>query len=161
MDVLAFQGIGGLEEYAEKMKTPAQQRAERGIDPKLTTQKRDAEKKKARAKKKELEKISQAAVRKETQAAMRALYQSHSIAQISTIHVRAEVGMHKKGAKRKLKESMAQHVKAQQALKKQKLAQEQAQHRQKWEPNWCSLFTSKTLVLLSRTTIFISKTLVL
>ena len=42
-EVLAFQGLEGLEEMQELLKTPAQKRAELGIDKFLTSQKQRIE----------------------------------------------------------------------------------------------------------------------
>ena len=43
-EVLAFQGLEGLEEMQEFLKTPAQKRAELGSDKFLTSQKQNVEK---------------------------------------------------------------------------------------------------------------------
>ena len=43
-EVLGFEGLEGLDEMKELLKTPAQKRAERGIDKFLTSQKQNVEK---------------------------------------------------------------------------------------------------------------------
>ena len=121
MEISGLDGIEGLEQYKDLMKTPAQQRLERGIDPKLKSQKRDGEKSKAKQARKEKERISKAEVSKEARAAMRAFKaDGYSIAQIATQCVRPQVGKGKKTAKSKLVGAMAQALIKAKAKKKAK-----------------------------------------
>ena len=121
MEIAALEGIEGLEQYKELMKTPAQQRQERGIDPKLKSQKRDGEKAKSKQARKEKERISKAEVSKEARLAMRALKgEGYSIAQIATQCVKPQVGKGKKTAKSKLVGAMAQALIKAKAAKKAK-----------------------------------------
>ena len=121
MEISGLDGIEGLEQYKDLMKTPAQQRLERGIDPKLKSQKRDGEKTKAKQARKEKERISKAEVSKEAREAMRALKaDGYSIAQIATQCVRPQVGKGKKTAKSKLVGAMAQALIKAKAKKKAK-----------------------------------------
>jgi len=121
MEISGLDGIEGLEQYKDLMKTPAQQRLERGIDPKLKSQKRDGEKTKAKQARKEKERISKAEVSKEAREAMRALKaDGYSIAQIATQCVRPQVGKGKKTARSKLVGAMAQALIKAKAKKKAK-----------------------------------------
>jgi len=119
MEVSGLAGIEGLQQYKELMKTPAQQRLDRGIDPNLKSQKRDGEKTKAKQARKEKERISKAEVSAETRKTMRGFKaEGYSLAQISTQCVRPQVGKGKKTAKSKLIGAMAKALAKAHAKKK-------------------------------------------
>ena len=121
MEISGLEGIEGLDQYKELMKTPAEQRRERGIDPKLTSQKRDGEKTKAKQRRKEKERVSKAEVSKEARAAMRTLKaDGYSIAQIATQCIRPQVGKGKKTVKSKHVGAMAKALIKAKAAKKAK-----------------------------------------
>ena len=120
-----FQGIEGLEAFEELMKTPAQQRLARGIDPNLKTQKKDFQKSKEKQRRREKERVSNAEVKTEARQVMRDLKaQRFSLAQISSKCVKAEVGKGKKTAKSKMVGAMAKALAKAKAAKKVTQAKE-------------------------------------
>ena len=116
LEISSFHDIDGLEEYKEMLKTPAQLRKERGIDPKLTSQKQDLEKKKAKAAKAELTRLARKPLRKEAIEQIRELTgEGYSMDQIATQVGVPAVGGKGKSAKKKLRDSIANKMKAKKA----------------------------------------------
>ena len=127
MAVSSFKGIQGLEEYADLMKTPREQRIERGIDPCLTSQRRDQERAKRLKRKRELRKLAREPLRKEAAAQMRALReQGFSVAQISAAMICPELGAKKgKKAKKGVRDAIAKKLAASKKVKDQEPKAEQ------------------------------------
>ncbi len=97
--ILAFEG---LDEYKELLKSPAQLRKERGIDPMLSSQKPDEEVKRRRAQKLSTWRRLRTTVRTEALSRMRALKAAgYSVSQISSAVIQPSVG---KGATQKRKD---------------------------------------------------------
>ena len=135
MQISSFHDIQGIEECSELLKTPAQQRKERGIDPKLTSQKCNASR--------ILEKRRKAKVRQELRKPMRAeankqmrelRSQGYSIAQISAQMIVPELGKKGSGSKehgkfkKRLRDSLAKSMaKAKKAKAEKKETPEEAE----------------------------------
>jgi len=107
MSVSTFRNIKGLEECADLLRTPAQQRLAAGLDPKLTTQKANTEKAASRKRKRDQRTELRKPLRAEAMKQMRDLrQQGHSIAQVSAALICPELGKGKK-AKKKFRDGMA------------------------------------------------------
>jgi hypothetical protein len=100
-EIQSFEGIQGIEACAELLKTPAQQRLAKGIDPKLTSQKRDGERLAARKRTRALRADLRKPLRLEACKQMRELReQGYSIAQVSAQLICPELGKGKKAKKK-------------------------------------------------------------
>ena len=103
-----FVGFDGLESYAEFMKTPKQQRRERGIDVNLTTQKPDKSKMRKRKAARSMRNRMRAPLRAQALQEMKKMRDDgFSIAQVASVHAVSNIGK-KKVCKTKLKESRDQ-----------------------------------------------------
>ena len=110
-EVLGFEGLEGLDEMKELLKTPAQKRAERGIDKFLTSQKQNVEKIQQRKRARQLRSHLRQPLRQESMSEMRRLKdQGYSVDSISSQVIRPQVGKNKKN---KLKASMSSKMKQQ------------------------------------------------
>ena len=126
MEVSTFQNFKGLEQYGELMKTPAQQRRERGIDPGLTSQRTDKERQRRLKRKRELKKIAREPLRQEAVKEMRRLRAAgYSIEQVSAHMIVPQLGKGRKTAK-KFRDAVAQQLK-----KKKKAAPAAAEGKEK------------------------------
>ncbi len=124
-----FRGLDGLEEYKDFLKTPAQQRIERGIDPKLTTQRRDKQKADQRKRRRAMEKQHMRPVQQGEQDLMRKLNeQGYSVEAIQSQLLPPSVGKRKssKSALAKKWQKSKKDKEIQEAAKKAKAEEKKA-----------------------------------
>ena len=96
-EVLNFEGLEGLDEMRELLKTPAQRRIELGIDQHLTSQKQNLEKVQQKKRTRQLRKQLRQPLRAEVLKKMRSLKdQGYSVDDISAHIIRPSVGKGKK-----------------------------------------------------------------
>jgi hypothetical protein len=111
MEVSDFIGLEGLEDYKDWLKTPGQLRKEKGIDPKLTTQKQDKSKQAQKRKARELEKEARKPLRTQAIEDMKKMKdEGYSLAQISASLVIPTVGKGKNAQGKKLRDAMAKKL---------------------------------------------------
>ena len=115
MEVEDFNGLEGLDEYRELLKTPKQLRIERGIDPNLISQKRDLERERGRKRKQQLQQMARQPLRKQAAEELRKMKdQGYSLEQISAKLIVPQCGKGRK-AKKKFKDALAQKLKGKKA----------------------------------------------
>ena len=103
-----FVGFDGLETYAEVMKTPKQQRRERGIDVNLTSQKPDKSRMRKRKAARGMRNKLRAPLRAQALQEMKKMREEgFSVAQVASVHAVSNLGK-KKVCKTKLKQSRDQ-----------------------------------------------------
>ena len=106
-EILSYNGMDGLEEYRELLKTPAQRRQELGIDQFLTSQKKAKTSCASKKRFKQLARLTREPLRKEARDEIRKLkLQGHSLETISNECIRPVVGRGKK-FKKNLRDGMA------------------------------------------------------
>ena len=111
MNLENFDGFEGLDNYQELMKTPAQQRRERGIDINLTSQKRDLEGQLRKKRASQLKKIARRPLRQQAMDHMRLLQEKgYSKDQIAAACVTPSVGKNPK-SKKKLRDILIRQKK--------------------------------------------------
>ena len=121
MEVQNFEGLEGLDEYKELLKTPAQRRKELGIDQYLTSQKQNTDKQMRKKRSRQLIKQSRAPLRKEALESIRALKeQGHSLETISAQLIHPSVGKSGAVKKKSLRDAMAQKLQKNKAQAKAK-----------------------------------------
>ena len=125
LEVSSFQGIEGLQTYADLMLTPKQQKIAKGIDPQLTTQRMNNKRIARSILRYEKTKLLNAPRRKEVIAEMAQMRRDgYSLEQISSKVLPVSVGKNKKTAN-KIRAGLGQSLKKQ-ALEKQKQAKKKA-----------------------------------
>ena len=121
MEVQNFEGLEGLDEYKELLKTPAQRRKELGIDQYLTSQKQNTDKQMRKKRSRQLIKQSRAPLRKEALESIRALKkEGHSLETISAQLIHPKVGKSAAVKKKSLRDAMAQKLQKNKAQAKAK-----------------------------------------
>ena len=115
IELTNFENIQGIERCQELLQTPAQQRAALGIDPNLTSQRKNVEQGLMRKRSRQLKNLAREPLRKQAASEMRKLKaDGYSIAQISAAVICPSLGKGKKG-KKKLRDQIVSKLTKKQA----------------------------------------------
>jgi hypothetical protein len=120
LELQNFKGLDGIEDCKQLLKTPKQKRIERGLDPHLTTQRKDKEKAMRKKRTNELKRIARVGLRRESISEL-AKYKAegYTVDQIAAEVIQIHVGKGK-AKKKKLRDGMVKKLAAQKAIAKAK-----------------------------------------